>query len=476
MYDIAIIGAGVVGAMIARELSKYDISICLVEKESDVAMGATKANSAIVHAGYDAKVGSLKAALNVKGNKLMQKITDQLGVPFKRIGSLVVAFNQKDMEHINILYKRGLENNVEGLSIITKQQVKSIEPNISNNVIGALYASSAGITCPYELTIAAAENAVENGVELKLEYDIKDIQYNSGYFTLISEKENIKSKCVINVAGINSDIISQMLDEKYFSITPRRGEYILLDKNQGDKVNTVIFRTPTEKGKGILVTPTVDGNLLIGPTSQEIDYKDDVSTTADGLNHIIESASQCISSINMKEVITSFAGLRATPSGEDFIIESLPKNKHFINVAGIESPGLTAAPAIAEYVSDILKSTGLKMENKKTFNPIRKTPYRFSQLNDIQRKELIQKDNRYGNIVCRCEMVTEGEIIDAICRPVGARSLDAVKRRTRAGMGRCQSGFCAPLIVKILSEQLKIPLTEVTKNGAKSKILVDKEL
>lgn len=474
VYDIAIIGAGVTGSLIARELSRYNLKVCLVEKEADVAMGTSKANSAIVHAGYDAKPGSLKARLNVHGNKLMGRICKELDVPFKRIGSLVLAFNKEDMEEIHKLYKRGLENDVPDLEVLNKEQVKSMEPNISDQVVGALYAPTGGIVCPYELTLGAAENAVSNGVELKLECEIKDIKVENGQFILVTQHEEIKCKYVINAAGLYADTISAMVGEEGFSIKPRRGQYLLLDKNQGNVVHTVVFQTPSKMGKGILVTPTVDGNLLIGPNAEDIDDKEDISTTDLGLNEVVKGAMKSVPSFNVREVITSFAGLRATPSTGDFIIGESNKVKGFINVAGIESPGLSAAPAIAEYVVDILKSIGVAMVQKKNFNPIRKPVHRFREMNDQQRAELIKKDPRYGRIICRCETVTEGEIVDCINRPAGARNLDGVKRRTRAGMGRCQGGFCAPRVVEILSRELNIPMEEVTKMGGNSRILVGK--
>ncbi len=479
MYDISIIGAGVIGSMIARELSKYDLKVCLIEKESDLAMGATKANSGIVHAGYDPEPLSLKAILNARGNRLMSIISNELSVTFKKIASLVIALNDEEVEHIQTLYQRGIKNGIKDLAILNQEEVKNIEANISDKTIAALYAPSAGIICPYELTLAAAENAIENGVDIKLECEVKEIEPHLNSFTITCDNYNIKTKYIINAAGIYADKISSMIGDNSFSIIPRKGEYILLDKSQGKIINKVIFRTPSQKGKGILATPTVDGNLLLGPTNELADEKENLMTTMVGIKEIRKSSLQTVPSIDLRETISSFAGMRASPLkdgilGGDFIIQPSAKNKAFINVAGIESPGLTASPAIAEYVTSLLKNVGLELRSKKTFNPIRKAPYRFKDLDDKEKDALILKDGRYGKIVCRCENISEGEIIDAINSPVGANNLDAIKRRTRAGMGRCQGGFCTPIISKILSDQLNVPLTEVTKNGGKSNILYRK--
>nr|WP_273323369.1 NAD(P)/FAD-dependent oxidoreductase [Vallitalea guaymasensis] len=474
MYDISIIGAGVTGSLIARQLSKYNLKVCLLEKESDVAMGTSKANSAIVHAGYDAKPGSLKAKLNVRGNEMMGDIAKELYVPFKRIGSFVIAFDEDDMEQIKTLYDYGIKNNVPDMKILTKEEVREMEPNMSDEVIGALHAPTAGIVCPYELTLAAAENAVDNGVELILDCAIKDINKVDDKFELDTTRGKIVSKYVINAAGLFSDDISAMAGDDSFKINPRKGEYLLLDKRQGNVVNKVIFQPPTVMGKGILVTPTVDGNLLLGPTAENIFDKDDISTTSIGLDTVIKGAVKSIPSVNTRDVITSFAGLRASSSVGDFVIEKSQKVDGLINVAGIESPGLSAAPAISEYVMEILKSMDIELKEKDDYISTRKPVYRFREMDESERDELIKKDPLYGNIICRCETITEGEIVDCIHRSIGASNLDAVKRRTRAGMGRCQGGFCTPRVVDIIARELNIPKEQVTKMGGKSKVLVGK--
>lgn len=474
VYDVSIIGAGVAGSLIARELSKYRLKICLIDKASDVAAGSSKANSAIIHAGYDAEPGTLKALLNVRGNALMERLAGELGVSFKRTGSILVAFSEDGMETVRHLYKRGLENGVPELDIIPGERVKELEPNISKDVVGALYAKTAGIICPYGLTAAAAENAVDNGAELLLEREVRGIKKEEGLFVLNTQKGEIRSRYVVNAAGVNADRIAGLIGERDFSVAPRKGEYLLLDKSQGKAVNNVIFQTPTKMGKGILVAPTVHGNLLLGPTSVDIEDREDVSTSSPGLRQVAEAVLKVVPSIDLKQVITSFAGLRATPSTGDFVIRPSKLARGFINAAGIESPGLTAAPAIAEYVTGILRAEGLELEPNESFNPVRRPPVRFDELGDEERGRLIKADPRYGRIVCRCEMVTEGEIVDCIKRPAGARNLDAVKRRTRAGMGRCQGGFCTPRLAEILSRELGIPMDEVTKKGGNSRLLAGK--
>lgn len=473
-YDISIIGAGVAGALIARELSRYDLKVCIVDKDADVAMGTSKANSAIVHAGYDAKPGSLKAKLNVEGNALMSQVTKELDVPFKPIGSFVLAFNKEDMHEIEKLYDNGIENGVPHIKIITGDEARKMEPHISQEVIGALYAPTAGIVCPYELTLAATENAVANGVQLILECFVKDIVREADTYILKTTKGDIRSTYVINAAGVYSDDLARMIEDDTVSIMPRRGEYLLLDKRQGNVVNTVIFQPPSNMGKGVLVTPTVDGNLLIGPTAENIEDKEDISTTKMGLSKVIEGARKSVPACQARDVITSFAGLRATSSRGDFIIDESKVARGFVHVAGIESPGLSAAPAIATYVVKLLEKMGVPMIQKVVHDAIRQPVIRFRELSREEQGKVIRENPLYGNIICRCETVTEGEIVDAISRPAGATNVDGVKRRTRAGMGRCQGGFCAPRVVDILARELHIEKDEVTKMGGHSQILVGK--
>lgn len=469
MYDVAIIGAGVVGAMIARTLSAYNLKICILEKENDVAIGATKANSAIVHAGFDAENGTLKAKLNVEGSKMMKKITEELGVKYKNIGSLVIGFNDRDRKMIEELLIRGQKNGVEGLKVLEKEELKKLEPNISGNVLCALYAPTGAIVCPYELTIAAVGNAMDNGAELKRNCEVIAITQVESDYEIASADESIKAKFVVNAAGLYTDKIANMIGDNSFKITPRKGEYILLDKECGDIASHTIFRTPSPMGKGILVSPTVDGNLLTGPTSVNITDKEDKSTTPDGFTQIIKEANENVSGIPYNKTITSFCGLRAAGDTGDFIINS-PRHG-FINVAGIESPGLSASPAIALMVKDMIEKQGGKLEKKADFNPIRKAAHYFRNADISEKNEIIKNDKTFGRIICRCEGVTEGEIREAIRTKPKPLDLDGVKRRTRAQMGRCQGGFCTPYIMKLLSEELNIPYEEVTKKGGQSKLV-----
>ena len=472
MYDVAIIGAGVVGGMIARTLSAYDLKVCILEKANDVAMGTTKANSAIVHAGFDAKAGSLKAKLNVQGSKMMKQVTDELGVKYKNNGSLVIGFSDEDRATIEELLERGNKNGVESLRILEKEELAELEPNLSDNVICALYAPTGAIVCPYELTVAAIGNAMDNGVELKTSFEVCEINEVDGGYEIDSATDSIKAKFVVNAAGLYSDVVAQMVGDNSFKINPRRGEYILLDKECGGLVSNTIFRTPSKMGKGILVSPTVDGNLLTGPTSVDIDDKEDTSTTAEGFAQVIKEANENVDGIPYNKTITSFCGLRATGSTGDFIINS-PKTG-FVNVAGIESPGLSAAPAIGLMVKDILAEQGLDLKEKASYNPVRKAMHGFREASMEEKNEIIKKDKAFGRIICRCEGVTEGEILEAIRTNPRPTDLDGVKRRTRAQMGRCQGGFCSPYIIKLLAEELGVSCEEITKCGGESKLITGK--
>lgn len=474
MYDIAIVGAGVTGAMTARALSKYNLKIALVEKCNDVAMGATKANSGIVHAGFDAAEGSLMAKMNVKGCQMMAETCKKLNVPYKNNGSLVVAFSDEEMEHLNTLYNRGKSNGVPELKILSKEELLEKEPNLNPDSFGALYAPTAGIVCPYELTIAAAECAVKNGVEFIRNCEVKSIKTDDNKLTLITSQGDIETKYIINAAGVYADEIAKMAGDDSISITARRGEYFLLDKSVGNTVSHTIFQCPSKMGKGILVSPTVDGNLLVGPTAEDIDDKSNTNTTNSGLNDVKKYAVKSVPSVNTRNAITSFTGLRAHAVAHEFIIGISENNSRLINAAGIESPGLSSAPAIAEYIEKIVNGIFTDAEIKADYDDTRKAPVRFRHMTDAERAELIKENSAYGRIVCRCETITEGEIIDAIKAPAGARDVDGVKRRTRAGMGRCQGGFCGSKVVEILARELNCDINEITKFGGNSNILFDK--
>ncbi|MBE7052884.1 MAG: NAD(P)/FAD-dependent oxidoreductase [Ruminococcaceae bacterium] len=472
MYDVAVIGAGVTGGLIARTLSAYDLKIVILEKENDVAMGATKANSAIVHAGFDAKEGSNKAKFNVLGSKMMAKVCAQLGVKYKNNGSLVIGFNEEDEKTVKELYERGIKNGVERLEILDKEGVKKIEPNISDNVTCALYAPTGAIVCPYELTVAAIGNAMDNGAELKRNFKVLSITKKDDSYEIKSENEKVFAKYVVNAAGLFADEIASMVGDNSFKIHPRRGEYILLDKECGSIVSHTIFRTPSKMGKGILVSPTVDGNLLTGPTSVDMEDKNDNTTTSEGFSKIIKETLEDVPSVPFNKSITSFCGLRAASDIGDFIINSPKEN--FINVAGIESPGLTSAPAIGLHIADMLKELGLTLNKKENYNPERKPMHYFKEASIEEKNEIIKKDKSFGKIICRCETVTEGEIKEAIRTNPKPLDLDGVKRRTRAQMGRCQGGFCMPYIVELLAKELGIKYEEVTKMGGNSLVNVSK--
>ena len=472
MYDIAVIGAGVVGGMIARTLSAYDLSICILEAKNDVATGASCANSAIVHAGFDAKEGSLKALLNVRGSEMMEQACRELGVKYKNNGSLVIGFDEEDQKTLEALYQRGCANKVKNLRLLNQDELRALEPNISKNATCALHAPTGSIVCPYELTVASVGNAMDNGADLRLNFAVTAIEDKGDFYHISSADDSIDARYVINAAGVYSDAIARMVGDDSFAVHPRRGEYVLLDKECGSLVSHTIFRTPSKMGKGILVSPTVDGNLLTGPTSVDMEDKEDKATTADGLSRVMKEAGENVEGIWFGKTITSFCGLRAVGSTGDFIINLF--GNRFVNVAGIESPGLSSAPAIGEYVKDLLASAGLALCKKADFNPIRPAMHAFREASMEEKNEIIKKDPAYGRIICRCETVTEGEILAAIRQNPKPRDLDGVKRRTRAQMGRCQGGFCSPYIVELLAKEQGIAYEQVTKFGGKSLINVGK--
>lgn len=470
-YDVIIIGGGVAGAASARELSRYKVKACVIEKEEDVCCGTSKANSAIVHAGYDAANGSLMAKLNVRGNQMMEELSKELDFPFKKNGSLVVCLQEEDMPNLQALYDRGIVNGVKGLCILNREEVLEMEPNLSEDVYAALYAPTAGIVCPFQLNIALAENANRNGVEFKFHTEVKEIKKIDGGYELITNQGVYRTKCVVNAAGVYADEIHNMVSEHKIHITARRGDYCLLDKSTGNHVSKTIFALPGKYGKGVLVAPTIHGNLIVGPTAIDVEDKEGTNTTREGMDELIQKAGMNVKNLPMRQVITSFAGLRAHEDHHEFIIEEVEDAKGFIDCAGIESPGLTSCPAIGEMVADIV-SEKMQLEKKDDFIAERKGILDPNTLSKEERVALIKKNPAYGNIICRCEMVTEGEILDAIHRPLGAKSLDGVKRRTREGMGRCQAGFCSPRTMEILARECNMSMFDITKSGGNSKIVV----
>ena len=474
MVDVIVIGAGVSGCAIARELSRYDASVCVLEKCEDVCEGTSKANSAIVHAGFDAEEGSLMAKLNVKGNEMMDDLSRNLDIPFKRNGSMVVCIHKEELDGLKTLYDRGVKNGVKGLKILSREEALEMEPNLSENVEGALYAPTGGIICPFELTIAMAENANVNGVEFRFNTKVEDIKKGEdGLWHIRTNNGEYVSRYVVNAAGVHADEIHNMVSADKMHIIERRGDYCLLDKQVGNYVSHTIFPQPTKFGKGVLVTPTVHGNLLVGPTAIDIENKEGTATTAAGINELTAKASENVRNLPMRNVITSFAGLRAHLERHEFVIEEVKDAPCFIDVAGIESPGLSASPAIGQMVADMLKEK-MSLIPKDNWIGTRKGITRTEGLSVEKMNELIKKNPAYGTIVCRCESITEGEILDAIHRPLGARSLDGVKRRTRAGMGRCQAGFCSPRTMEILNRELGLSYEEITKSGGRSNIVIER--
>ncbi len=473
MKDVIIIGAGVIGCAIARELSKYHLNVCVIEASEDVCTGTSKANSGIVHAGFDAKTGSQKAHFNVIGSRMMPQLTRDLDVPFKRNGALVVCVDASQRPQLDELLERGKANGVENLRILERAELHALEPNISPNAVAALHAPDSGIICPFKLTIALAENAYANGVEFIFDTPVQDIRRQSdGTFTLKTPDKNFTARCVVNAAGVYSGELHNKVSAQKLHVTPRRGEYCLLDKSAGNHVHCTIFPQPTKMGKGILVTPTVHGNLIVGPNAEDIDNPEYTNTTREGLEKVQTGSASTVSNIPLRQVITSFAGLRAHEDNGDFIIGEPEDVPNFIDCVGIESPGLSAAPAIGVHVADIIAAK-FNAANKENWIGTRKDIVATAELTPEAHNELIRQNPAYGTIICRCESITEGEILDAIHRPLGARSLDGVKRRTRAGMGRCQSGFCMHRVMAILHRELGIPMEEVTKSGGKSQIVFE---
>ena len=464
MYDVVIIGGGVTGCAAAAELSKYELSVCVIEKESDVCEGTSKANSAIVHAGFDAEPNTLKARLNVRGNEMIHELYKKLDFAFKNNGAMVLCFDEAQLPELEKLKAKGEKNGVPGLEILTGEQAREREPQLSAEVKYALYAPTSGIVCPFEMTLAFAENAFENGAEFRLGTEVTAIEKTEGGYKVVTDKGTFESRAVFNCAGVYADKISAMAGADSFTITPRKGEYMLLDKEAGGIVKHTIFQLPTKMGKGILVTPTVHGNLLVGPTAENIDDKENTATTSAGLAEVRAKGSLSVEGLPFNKVITAFTGLRAVGDTHDFIIDQPVEG--FFNAAGIESPGLTSAPAIAEYMREML-SEFMDLKPKADYKDTRRGVVHFAELSREEQNALIKEKPEYGNIVCRCETITEGEILDAIERPLGATTLDGVKRRTRAGMGRCQAGFCSPRTIILLSEKLGCGIGEVRKNGRK---------
>ncbi len=470
IYDVIIIGGGVVGAATARELSRYALSICVIEKEEDVCSGTSKANSAIVHAGFDALPGTQKAKFNVMGNAGMEALSQELSFEFRRNGSLVLCFSDEDMPRLGELYRRGLQNGVPDLRILTGKEARKKEPNLTDDVVAALYAPTGGIVCPFGLTIALAENAADNGVEFRFHTQAREIRKTENGYLVVTDSGDFQTRYVVNAAGVYADVLHNMVSARKLHITPRKGDYILLDKEAGGHVASTIFQLPGKYGKGVLVTPTVHGNLLLGPTATDVADKEDTATTAKELAQVLEKSAVSVKNIPYRLTITSFSGVRAHEDGDDFVIGEAPDAPGFFDAAGIESPGLSSAPAIGAYLAEqIAKRAGAK--RNAAFHPQRRGFVKLAEKSPEERALLIRENPLYGVIVCRCMQISEGEIVDAIRRTLGARSLDGIKRRVHQGMGRCQAGFCTPKAMEILSRETGIPMEKICKNRDGSEML-----
>jgi glycerol-3-phosphate dehydrogenase len=469
LYDVIIIGGGVTGAACAYALSRYNLRVAVLEKSNDVAVGTTKANSAIIHAGYDPKPGSLMARLNVEGCAMAKDLCERLDVPYLNCGSLVLAFSDADMEHVRSLYERGCENGVPGMRILGAEEVKSMEPQLSDEVKGALWAPSAGIVNPWEYALAMAETAVRNGTELHLETAVTGIEKTAGDFTVHTTKGDFETRFIVSAAGVYADKVHSMLEKPEYSIIPTRGQYYLLDKSEGTRVSRVIFQCPNEKGKGVLVAPTVHGNLIVGPDAN-ICEADDLSTDAEGLVEIGRAAKRSVPGVDLRQNIRNFAGVRANADIGDFYIQGSRSFPGFIDAACIKSPGLTAAPAIGEYVVTLLEKCGLHAERKSGFID-RRERIKFKELTDGEKNALIAREPAYGRIVCRCETVTEGEIVACLHSPIPPTTINGVKRRVGAGMGRCQGGFCSPKVHELIVRELGLDWMDVCLEEPGSELL-----
>ena len=476
MYDVIIVGAGVTGCAVARFLSAFKGSFCVLERTEDVCSGTSKANSAIIHAGFDAAHGSLMAKYNLLGCRMYPELSKELGFSYKNNGSLVLALSEEDIPKLEALMENGIKNGVEHLEIVGRERLKELEPAVGHVPVAALYAPTAGIVCPFGATIAFAENAFTNGVEFRFNTEVKgltrseDSEGNS--FWIVQTAEGVlRTRAIVNAAGVYSDILHNMVSANKIRITPRRGDYLLLDRRTGGYVQHTVFQVPGKFGKGVLVSPTVHGNTIIGPTAEDIEDKEGVDTTSEGFDDLMEKAGLAFDDLPLREVITSFAGLRAHEARHDFILGEASDAPGFFDCAGIESPGLTAAPAIGKEIAQELAEK-LVLPANPDFNGKREGFIDPKALDLPELAELIKRKPEYGRIVCRCEQVSEGEILDAIRRPLGAKSLDGVKRRVRAGMGRCQAGFCSPRIMDILAEELGVDVADITKSGGHSEVIV----
>lgn len=470
-YDAVIIGAGVSGAAIARELAKYEARVCVLERCEDVCCGTSKANSAIVHAGYDARPGTLMARLDVEGSYMIPQLARDLDFLYRDNGSLVLCMHEEDLPLLQELYERGRRNGVSALRMVTREEILAMEPHVREDVVAGMEAATGGIVCPFGMNIAFAENAAENGVEFRFDTTVTGFTHTREGWTVHTNQGDVEARTVINAAGVYADVLHNMVSTHKLHITPRRGDYYLLDKTTGGYAHHTLFQLPGKYGKGVLVAPTVHGNTIVGPTAIDIDDRDGVNTTAEGLEQVMRKAANIVKDAPLRQVITSFAGLRAHEDGHEFVIGEAEGAPGFFDCAGIESPGLSSSPAIGRMVAEMVRDK-LLLRRKASYKATRRGIVNPAELPFEERRALIEENPAYGRIICRCEGISEGEILDAIHRPLGARSLDGVKRRVRAGMGRCQGGFCAPRVMEILAQELDLPMEEITKSGGGSRLIV----
>ena len=472
--DILIIGAGITGTSVARELSRYQCSVSVLDRGSDIAEGATKANSGIVHAGYDAVPGTKKAYYNVLGSRMFQRLCDSLSVPYRKCGALVIGFNEQDRQTLQGLLARGRKNGVPGLRLLTPEEALRLEPSLNPEICCALDVPESGIVSPYELAFAAADDAALNGVRFYFSQEVSRISRTEGNRWQVSTVQGNVFECrvLVNCSGASGAFLHNMISDAPLQMTHRRGQYYLLDRTEELPFSRTVFQCPSAMGKGVLVTPTVHGNLLIGPNAEDIEDPLDTATTAEGLSFVLSRAARTWPAVSVRSNITNFSGVRAHLEMDDFLIGPVSGAQDAFEAIGIESPGLSSAPAIAGDLSTLIASH-LSLSRKDSVIPLPAAVKPFSEMNDEERAAAFMENPEYGHIVCRCETVTEAEIRSAVRRPVGARSIDGIKRRTRAGMGRCQGGFCCPRVAQILSEETGIPVLDITKNGGDSYLLSD---
>ena len=479
-YDVLIIGAGCTGSLTARALAAYNVRVAVCEAGPDVAYGATRANSAISHAGYDCECGTLKAKLNVRGTELMPDLCRTLGVHYKRIGSHVIAFSEEDVEHIKMLYERGVKNGVPGLRIIDGDELRRMEPHVSKEAVASLWAPTAGVVSPYGLTIAAAENAALNGVSFRLGYRVTSIEYKDGLWLVSDGKTPLAARYLVNAAGVGAPEIAHLMGDRDFPVVskPSRGQYLVFDKQYGSMANSTLFVTPSKKGKGILVSPTPGGNLITGPNAEPVDSADDKETTAEGIAEITAGGLRIMPDLPLRGVIKSFSGVRPNANQYDFYVQKAENLPHVIHAAAMSSPGLASSPATAEYIVSLLRGDGLELTEKKDYIPTRRkdgNPKRFVEMTDAEKAEAIRREPAYGRVICRCETVTEGDILSAMRAPIPATTVDMLKHRLRAGMGRCQGGFCSPRVAELLAKEAGVTLDKVTQFGGGSYLVLPRD-